>query len=257
MFDRLTRVGPGLECDEGIEEGASTMSISAMRRTTAGAAFVALLLAFPASVGATITGACTGEGHSTSSSANLTKDAIWHLERDDVAGGSGTSPAVMHSASVSAYGLGLGIPIAGGTSEDGETSGSVDDVQVSTYAWLGHRFVVAGSAGGDARCTGYIEIIIDDVQAIFTVFGGGGIILGILGLLGMLLSARGERRLAGRVVSAFLGGLAGIGLGISAEQFGLLDPTEPIGLFLVVGLVVVGFLTAGLFGRRGPQALPA
>jgi hypothetical protein len=235
----------------------STMSIPKLRRSALGAAIVVLLLAFPTSAAATISGGCTGEGHSTSSSANLTSDTIWHLQRDEVAGGSGTSPAAMHSASVSAYGLGLGMPIAGGTSEGGETSGSLDGVQVSTYAVLGRQFVVAGSATGDAQCTGQIEIIIDDVQAVFTVLGGGGIILGVLGLLGMLLLARGERGFGNRIVSAFLGVLAGVGLGLAAEQFGLLDPTKPIGLFLVIGLAVVGFLTAGLFGRSGPRAVAA
>ena len=218
-------------------------------------ALVALALVFPTSAAATITGGCTGEGHSTSSSANLTTDTIWHLKRDDVAGGSGSSPAAMRSASVSAYGLGRGLPIAGGTSKSGETSGSLDGVQVSTYAVLGRQFVVAGSASGDAQCTGQILIIIDDVQAVFTVLGGGGIILGILGLLGMLLFARGERGFANRLVSAFLGALAGVGLGLAAEQFDLLDPTRPIGLFLVIGLAVVGFLTAGMLGPRGAQPL--
>ncbi|TME11898.1 MAG: hypothetical protein E6I65_05415 [Chloroflexi bacterium] len=231
------------------------MSMPMARRLAVGGALVALALVFPTSAAATITGGCTGEGHSTSSSANLTTDTIWHLKRDDVAGGSGSSPAAMHRASVSAYGLGLGLPIAGGTSESGETSGSLDGVQVSTYAVLGRQFVVAGSASGDAQCTGQILIIIDDVQAVFTVLGGGGIILGILGLLGMLLFARGERGFANRLVSAFLGALAGVGLGLAAEQFDLLDPTRPIGLFLVIGLAVVGFLTAGMLGPRGAQPL--
>lgn len=235
----------------------STMSIPRMRRSALGAAIVVLLFAFPASAAATISGGCTGEGHSTSSSANLQTDTIWHLQRDDVAGGSGTSPAAMRTASVSAYGLGLGIPIAGGTSETGETSGSVDGVQVSTYAVLGRQFVVAGSASGDAQCTGQILIVIDDVQAVFTVLGGGGLILGILALLGMLLMARGERGLGNRVVSAFLGALAGVGLGLAAEQFGLLDPTQPFGLFLVAGLAVVGFMTAGMLGPRGARPLAA
>ena len=231
------------------------MPKSIASRLGVGGALVALALMFPTSAAATITGGCTGEGRSTSSTANLTTETIWHLKRDDVAGGSGSSPAVMHSADVSAYGLGFGIPIAGGTSESGETSGSVDGVQVSTYAVLGRQFVVAGSASGDAQCTGQILIIIDDVQAVFTVLGGGGLLLGILGLLGMLLFARGERGFANRLVSAFLGALAGVGFGLSAEQFDLLDPTRPIGLFLVVGLAVVGFLTAGVLGPRGTRPL--
>jgi hypothetical protein len=233
------------------------MSMPIARRLAVGGALVALALVFPTSAAATITGGCTGEGHATSGNVDLTTETIWHLQRDDVAGGSGTSPGAMHSANVAAYGLGLGLPIAAGTSDAGETSGSVDGISVSTYAVLGRQFVVAGSASGDAQCTGQIEIVIDDVQAIFTVFGGGGMLLAILALLGMLLAARGERRLTGRIVSAFLGALAGIGLGLSAEQFGLLDPTQPFGLFLVLGLGVIGFLTAGLFGRQGPQPLPA
>ena len=235
----------------------STMSIPTVFRLSLAAALTIVLLAWPGSVAATIAGGCTGEGHSTSSSADLTTDTIWHLKRDDVAGGSGTSPAAMRNASVSAYGLGIPIPIAGGTSQDGKTEGSVDGVQVSTYAVLGRQFVVAGTASGDGQCTGQIEVVIDDVQAIFTVFGGGGILLAILALLGMLLATRGERRLTGRVVSAFLGALAGIGLGLSAEQFGFIDPTQPIGLFLVAAFVVLGFLTAGLFGRSGPQPISA
>jgi hypothetical protein len=231
------------------------MSISTLRRSAASVAIVALLLAFPGSVGATITGSCTAEGHSTSSSANLTSDAVWHLQRNDVAGGSGTSPELMRSATVSAYGLGIGIPIAGGKSESGEKAGSVDNVQVSTYAVLGRRFLVAGSAIGDTICTGQIEIIIDDVQVVFTVFGGGGLFVALVGLLGMLMFARGERGVANRVVSAILGGLAGIGLGLAGEQFAVLDPTQPIGLFLVIGLAVVGFLTAGILGRGGAQSV--
>ncbi len=236
----------------------STMSIPTLRRPALGAAIVVLLLVFPSTVGATITGGCTGEGHSTSSSANLTTDTIWHLHRDDVAGGSGTSPALMHSASVSAFGLGVGIPIAGGTSDKGETSGSVDGVRVSTYAIFGRQFVIAGSASGDAQCYGQILIIIDDVQAVFTALGGGGLVLAILALLGVLLFTRGERGLSNRIVSAFLGALGGLGLSLAAEQFGVLDPTQPIGLFIVIALAVVGFVTAGAMGRgRMQPAAPA
>jgi hypothetical protein len=220
-----------------------------------GGALVVLTLVFPTTAAATITGGCTGEGHSTSSSSDLTNDTIWHLKRDDVAGGSGTSPASMRSASVSAYGLGIPIPIAGGTSQEGKTEGSVDGVQVSTYAVLGREFVVAGTATGDAQCTGQIEIVIDDVQAVFTVFGGGGLLVGILALLGMLLLARGGRGFGNRIVSAFLGVLAGVGLGLAAEQFGVLDPTQPIGLVLVVALAVLGFVTAGLLGPRGTSTV--
>jgi hypothetical protein len=244
----------------GIEEGASTMTISTMsiptvRRSALSAAMVVLLLAFPGSVGATITGGCTGEGHSTSSGANLTTDAVWHLKSSDIVGGSGTAPAPMRSATVSAYGLGIGIPIAGGLSQDGETSGSVDDVTVSTYAIFGRRFVVAGSASGDAQCSGEIEIVLDDVNPLLTAFGGGGIILAIIGLIALALLAGRESNLGNRFLGGVLGALGGLGAALALEQFGFLDPTQPIGLFMVIGLAIVGFVTAGLFRRGGTRPM--
>src|SRR6185503_557941 len=120
---------------------------------------------------------------------------------DDVAGGSGTAPSPMKVASVGAYALGISLPIAGGTSEDGETAGAVDGVSVSTYAVLGKRFVVAGSASGDgAPCSGEIEIILDDVDALFTVLGGGGILLALVGLIAVLLLGRGEGGCGSRIL---------------------------------------------------------
>jgi hypothetical protein len=221
---------------------------SLFRRLVTAAALTGLLLAYPGAVGATITGGCTGEGHSTSSSSNLTQDTVWHLKKDDVAGGSGTAPAKMKSASVSAYGLGIGIPIASGTSEDGETAGSVDGVSVSTYAILGHRFVVAGSASGDGQCSGQIDIIIDDVNPLFTLLGGGGILLAIIGLIAVILFSRSSGGCLNRILSGMFGGLGGLGGALALEQFEVLDPTQPIGLFILIGAAVIGFLTAGIFG---------
>jgi hypothetical protein len=221
-----------------------------VRRLVAVVAITGVLLVFPATAAATITGGCTGEGHSSGGSgANLTSDTEWHLTSEDTAGGSGTAPSPMHAANVAAYALGIGLPIAGGTSDDGETAGSVEGVSVSTYAILGHRFVVAGSATGEgAPCSGEIEILIDDVNTLYTILGGGGIILALIGLIALLLFARGERGCANRVLSAIFGGLGGLGGALALEQFEVLDPTEPIGLFILVGAAILGFVTSGLFG---------
>jgi hypothetical protein len=233
------------------------MSRSIGRRLGTIAAVVILLLASPVSVGATITGGCTGEGHSTSSGANLTTDTEWHLKRDDVAGGSGTAPVPMRSALVSAYGLGIGLPIASGVDEEGETEGSVEGVQVDIYAILGHRFVVAGSASGDGQCSGEIEIILDDVNPLLTVFGGGGIILALIGLIAVLLFMRSSGGLANRFLSALFGALGGLGGALAAEQFEILDPTEPFGLFVVLAAAIIGFITAGMLGSGRVGVEPA
>jgi hypothetical protein len=230
------------------------MSLSSARRLVAGLSLAVLLLAYPGVVGATIEGGCTGEGHSTSGGVNLTTDTVWHMRSTDVAGGSGTSPVPMRSASVGAYALGIQIPVAGGTSEDGKTAGSVDGISLATYAILGHRFIVAGSATGDGQCNGQIEVLIDDVDPLFTALGGGGIILALIGLLAMLLFARSEGGCLNRVLSSIFGGLTGVGIGLAGEQFEFLDPTQPLGLFLVVGLAIVGFVTCGALGGGEPAA---
>lgn len=227
------------------------MSRGLLRRIGTTTAVLAVLLAFPAASSATITGGCQGEGHSSSGSgANLTTDTEWHLNSNDVAGGSGTAPVPMRAASVAAYALGIGIPIASGTDEEGETAGSVEGVSVETYAILGHRFVVAGSASGDGQCSGQIEILLDDVNPLFTVLGGGGIIAALIGLIALLLFSRSSGGCLNRILSALFGGLGGLGAALALEQFEVLDPTQPIGLFIVIGVAVLGFVTAGLFGPK-------
>lgn len=227
------------------------MSRGLLRRIGTMTAVLAILLAFPAASSATITGGCQGEGHSSSGSGvNLTTDTEWHLNSDDVAGGSGTSPVPMRAASVAAYALGIGIPIASGTDEEGETAGSVEGVSVETYAILGHRFVVAGSASGDGQCSGQIDILLDDVNPLFTVLGGGGIIAALIGLIALLLFSRSSGGCLNRILSALFGALGGLGAALALEQFEVLDPTQPIGLLIVVGVAVLGFITAGLFGPK-------
>lgn len=226
---------------------------SGIRRFVATAALMALLLAFPASAGATITGGCAATGTATSGGVDLTTATEWHLRSTDIAGGSGQGPTAK-SASVAAYALGIAIPIASGTSEDGETSGSVEGVSVSFLAILGARFTVAGSA--DNGCAGEIEIIIDDVNPLFTALGGGGALLAVIGFLVVLALMRGDGGTSRRIVGGLFGLLGGIGAALALEQFGAIDATEPIGLFVAIGAAVLGLLLPGLLGG-GDKPTPA
>jgi hypothetical protein len=224
----------------------------ALARRLASIGLLAVLaLAFPVVASATITPPCQGTGTSTSGNVDLTTAFEWHLKSTDTAGGSGSSTVPMKSANVTAYAFGgLGIPIAGGTGK-GETSGSVDGVSVKTYAVLGSRFYVAGSASGDgASCSGNIIIVIDDVNPVLTAFGGGALLLFLLCLIGVLLLARSSGGAFLTVISVILGILGGAGLAVTLGQFGALDATSPIGLaFPLVG-AVVGAATCGRMGPR-------
>jgi len=231
------------------------MSRSMIRRVAGGFALLAMLFAFPGGAAATINGGCTGEGHSSSSSVDLTTATEWHVLSTDVGGGSGTAPAKVTYASVGASALGISVPIAGGNSANGETSGKVDGVSVSTFALLGQRFTIAGSASGDANCDGMITIIIDDVNPLLTVFGGGGTLLAIVGALIVIGLTRGEAGVGRRFFSAIAAALAGLGASLALEQFGIIDPTQPIGLIVVAVLAIIGFVVVGLFGRGAAAEL--
>ena len=115
---------------------------------------------------------------------------------------------------------------------------------------LGQRFVIAGSASGDASCNGQITMIIDDVNPLLTAFGGGGLLLALIGLLAILMGARSRGTTAVRALATLFGGLGGLGLALALEQFGILDPTQPIGLLIALAGALLGLGLAGRFGPR-------
>ena len=229
------------------------MSPAIGRRLAAWLTVASLLLALPASTSATISGGCTAEGHaSNSAGVDLTDEPVWHLRSDDVAGGSGESSVNMTSATISAYALGIAIPIVSGSGK-GDTSGSIDGVSLDTFSKLGKVFVVAGHATGDGTCDGQVLIIIDDVDALFTVLGGGGLILFVLALGAMLMTGRGGGCLK-RIIALVFGGIAATGLGLSLEQFQVISPTSPVGLVIVLIGAILGFLVAVRIGAPGMPA---
>jgi hypothetical protein len=224
-----------------------------MRRTLrfrpAAAVLAALVLVFlvPGLAAATMTGPCTATGTSTSGSVNLNTATDWHMDSTDVAGGSGRSDVLMTEGSVAAYGLGIAIPIAGG-SGNGDFEGSVDGVQVSTYAILGHRFTVKGEAHGEATCTGTITVILDDVDPLFTVFGGGMLILFAIALVAMVIVSRGGAGCLGKIFTTGCGLIGGAAVALASEQWGLTDPTDiVIGLAALIVGALIGFIVPSIW----------
>jgi hypothetical protein len=207
---------------------------------------IALACAIPAAVAATVTGGCQVQGTSTSGGTiDLTTAKEWHLKKDDIAGGSGTSPVDQTAASVGAYALGLQLPVASGSGNGGK-SGAVQGVSVAAYSALGQRFVVAGKSDS---CSGQVVIIIDDVNPALTALGGGGIgalVLGALVLLGTMFLGGG---ILSRIVGLVFGALAGLGLALALEQFGILDPTTFIGLVIAIVGAVLGLILPGTFHK--------
>jgi hypothetical protein len=228
-----------------------------MRRAIWGlAGFIALFLALaiPAVVSADVNGGCSATGNSTSGgSIDLTTESEWHMKSTDTASGEGTAPTKMTSASVAAHALGLSIPIASGTDVGGGTSGSVDDVKLSTLAILGARFTVSGTASGpQGSCDGQVTVILDDVNPLMTVLGGGGMALALLGGVILLLSMALGGGIPSRLLAGVFGLLGGAGLGLGLEQMGILNPTTPIGLILAIVGLILGIVLPGLLHSKPP-----
>jgi len=228
------------------------MSISSARRLAAGVLLAGLLLGLPSTVAAEVTGACaaTGQG-SASGSVDITTEEVWHLKSTESAGGSATAAAPMLNATVSAFALGLQVPIASGTSKSGgDTAGSVDAVDLQVFGKLGKIFLVAGNAtgAGGAECRGQILIILDDVDALFTLLGGGAIVLAILAVAGVLATSR-MRGCAGKVLGAGFGLVAGASTGIALAQFQIIAPDSPIGWAIALVGMILGFFLASRFAK--------
>ena len=219
------------------------------RRLVTGASILALLvaLAAPAIATATVTGGCTVTGTSTSRGpVDLTAEAEWHLVSTDKAGGSGTAPTTQNSASVGAYVLGLSIPIASGSGSPG-TTGAVDNVSLSIFALLGARFLVAGSSSGDSgTCAGHVLIVLDDVNPLFTLLGGGGVALAVICTLIVLLAMRMGGGIGSRIAGLILGFVGATGLALAFAQFAVVPADSIIGLTIALVGGVVGLVTPGL-----------
>ena len=194
-----------------------------MRRTALVLAMLVVLL-LPAAAAATVSGGCQLIGSTASGgSIDLTSGTVWHLRSTDRISVSGSAPKLQTDAHANAYLLSLAIPVAGGTS-GGDTTGSVEDVDISTLAIIGRVWVIAGSSGGPGGgCAGAFDIIIDDVNPLLTVLGGGGLGAALIGALGTFWAVRRPNsawRLAVGMVSLLM--LIG-GAGLVLQQFWVPD----------------------------------
>ncbi len=210
------------------------------------AALVALLIASPA--GAEITGPCSAtiNGENVAGrSTGATADAI-EVEKD-------SRVPVSMSASTPISQLEVEIEFGGfaWTVHDEPTSGTSwsKDVDVDRYAkyGIGLYKVSGSSAGAGIACSGSALVLVKG-NPLGTVAGGVGLGMAIVGALGLagfaFLAARGSTWPV--VAGPLLGLVAGIGLGVLFQQYGLLYPTRG---------VAIAWLAGGLGAGLGLPAL--
>jgi hypothetical protein len=197
---------------------------------------------------AEVTGGCTAQATATTSPGiDITTKSEWHLKNTDVVSGSGTAPSDQTTVTVSAWAMGVPVPVLNSTGNNGR-SGSAGPYAVSSYSWIAKVIPVSGKSD---TCSGSLTVYLDDVNPLLTAVGGGGAALGVIGLLLMAGTAFGRGGAAARIAGGIWGLVAGIGFGLLATQASLLDPRSPVGLaFPVVGLLL-GAISAGALRRGG------
>ena len=178
-----------------------------------------LLGALPAATAATVTGGCIVTGSSTSGGRiDLTTATVWHVRSSDQISASGSAPFEQSEGAASAHVLGFAVPLASGRSA-AEHAVQSDTYEVSTLALLGRIFVLSGASTGPFHdCAGQVEVVIDDVNPLLTVLGGGGLVVALLGLLGGLWGLRRSESAWRRLVGLVALGLIGAGISLVLQQ---------------------------------------
>ncbi len=136
-------------------------------------------------------------------------------------------------------------------------SGTIREFDLTRQAILGPRFGMGAAAYGAAdeeTCSWFVDIVLEDVSPLLTVFGGGALLAGMLCIAGVLLAARRGRGWPARLIAAALGGVAGAALFSATGQFGLIGWDEQggfaaVGVGLIIGLMAAGRLRSTGFRR--------
>ena len=219
--------------------------------TKAKATFVLLLalvglVVLPAAAHAKMNGGCTATATASKSGAvDLTQASTWHVKDADVLSGRASASTPQSFAQLRVLIFGIGLPLLDQTGSS--PSGFAGPYRISDY----DRYTRVLSVGGtSSTCDGSIMIVVDDVAPLATWAGIVGLVATVLGLIGLIASLFQFPNGSARIVSAVVGVVAGLGLGLLFQEFALLDPGNVLGLLLPAGGALVGLIATGLAYRE-------
>jgi len=157
--------------------------------TLSGLVVLGMSLATAVAASAHVEGAgCSGSATDTKGKAippqvDLGKTDVWTVSKDSYITGEGTAPG---EESGSAYAIVFGFPIPvslGGGPKGSFGQASLDVSQFSQYAR------VIAVAGQSTTCSGYLTLVVGDVQALDTWLGKGALAMIGLGIIGLVALA--------------------------------------------------------------------
>jgi len=173
-----------------------------------------LMAAAPAA--AAVSGPCTVTLVSTSGGPiDAGTTDVWHVKSTDDLSVQATSTATMTAVDGRLSAFGFEIPI-GQAAGSGDLQLSADLPPASIASVVGRVFVLSGASAGAGACTARVEVVLDDVNPLLTVLGGGGLVLGVLGLAGLLRSVLSSR--GGPIGGALALAVFGAGAGLVLQQ---------------------------------------
>lgn len=231
----------------------------------------AWLVAFPGAAQADMYGPCTVSTVAGGTPMDVTDLVTWHTRSTDQVMLAIAAPFEIRPDSASYAlgpprryywlgGFGVSATKGGGPSSPGITA----PLDFASERLLGARFnlnwSIEGPQSGD-QCSWSTIAVLDDVNPLFTVFGGGALLLAVLAVVAIVVGSRARARWWKRIGLGLLGAAGGIAAASALEQFAV-TPWKS-GFVLGYGLALIG-LVAGLMlvgvarrAKRSPPGLSA
>ena len=171
-----------------------------------------------------------------------------HLRQSDAVSIDVVAPRPQTYAKVATNVFGIAVPVWRTTFKASRSfqSGTVNLADYSGYAR------VAAVSFGTNSCSQSVTLTIDDRNALLTVAGGAGAILGAISLLLLARLARRRPTALRRFWGMAPGVLFGLGTGLVAQQSSLMDPRNIVGLAIPAATLLLGALVPGSLYRSLP-----
>lgn len=223
------------------------------------------LLAFPGATAADMFGPCQASATIGGAGSDLTALTTWHARSTDRPVLAISAPFKIQPQS-DAYGGGpprryywlMGLGVVAEKGVGGSSPGTTAPLDFGPERLLGARFNVnwsiAGPGSGD-QCTWSAVVVLDDVDPLLTVFGGGALLLALVALVAIVRSTRVRGRWWLRIGLGVLGAVGGIGAESALEQFAVIPWKS--GFVLSISLTVIGLMAGLLFVGLANRSKPA
>jgi hypothetical protein len=224
------------------------------------------LLAVPGAALADTYGPCRVSATIGGASSDVTTLRDWHTRSTDQVILAMTAPFSIRPQSdpygggppARSYWLaGLGLNAEKGV--DGSSPGTTAPLDFAPERVLGARFSlnwsINGPESGD-QCSWTAAVVLDDVNPLLTVLGGGALLLAVIALVAIVASIRVRARWWLRIGLGVLGAVGGIAAESALEQFAVIPWKSGfvLGLILMLVGLVAGLVLVGLASRPKPTA---